>query len=62
MFNPFEVERLYSSEAQRDPSSDTMTKMVFIDADLSVMHTCLDAHSSVMQPFMPWPVVQTVVP
>ena len=60
--DPFEVERLCSSEAQRDPSSDTMTEMVCIGADLSVMHTCLGADSSVMQPFMPWPVVQTVVP
>ena len=55
--DPFEVERLCSSEAQRDPSLDTMTEMVCIGADLSVMHTCLGAYSSVMQPFMPWLVV-----
>lgn len=60
-FDSFEVERLCSSETQHDPSSDTMTEMVCIGADLSVMHTCLGADLSVMQPFIPGPVVQTVV-
>ena len=55
-----EVERLCSSEKQRDTSLDMMTEMVCIGADLSVMHTCLGADSSVMQPFMPWPIVHAV--
>ena len=57
-----EVEWICSSDTvtQCTMSSDTMTEIVSIGADLLVMQTCIGADSLMIQPFMPWPVVQTV--